>query len=96
MTKEEFYKQNDEKYLSLGFEKDLGDPMFGYSKSLISEDIIEENDLDVEDIPKLLIGDTGLNKGFCIYTGTHFIWLSCQTPEEAIAFSNQIVAFEEC
>lgn len=96
MTKEEFYKQNDEKYLSLGFEKELDDPMFGYSKSLIPEDIIEENDLEEDDVPKLLIGDSGSNKGFCIYTGSHFIWLSCQTPEDAIAFANQIVSFEEC
>lgn len=96
MTKEEFYKINDEKYLSLGFEKETEDPMFGYSKSLIPEYVIEESDLEADEIPKLLIGDSGLNKGFCIYTGSHFIWLSCQTPEEAIEFSNQITAFEEC
>ena len=61
-----------------------------------SEEEIEENGLDEDDVPKLLFGNTGINKGFCIYTGVHFVWLNCQTPEEAVKFSESIVAFEEC
>lgn len=30
MTKEEFYKKNDSKFLSLGFRKVTGDPYFAY------------------------------------------------------------------
>jgi hypothetical protein len=96
MTKEDFFKQNDEKFLALGFEKDTEDPMFYYSKSLVSDEQIEESDIEECYIPKLLFGNTGINQGFCIYTGYHFVWLNSQTPEEAIEFANKIVAFEEC
>ena len=96
MNKADFFKKNDEKFLPLGFEKDEIDPRFFYVKSLVSEEEIEENGLDEDDVPKLLFGNTGINKGFCIYTGVHFVWLNCQTPEEAIKFSESIVSFEEC
>ena len=96
MTIEKFYKANDEKFLSLGFKKESeDDPMFYYSKDIISQESIEESDLEEDEIPKLLLGDSGLNKGFCIYTGAHFIWLNVATPEEAIEFSSKITAFEE-
>ena len=92
MNKADFFKKNDEKFLPLGFEKDETDPMFFYVKSLVSEEEIEENGLDEDDVPKLLFGNTGINKGFCIYTGVHFVWLNCQTPEEAVKFSESIVS----
>jgi hypothetical protein len=96
MNKEKFFKKNDDKFLGLGFEKDELDPMFYYSKSLVSDEEIEENGMDEDDVPKLLFGNTGINRGFCVYTGVHFVWLGCATPEEAIKFSENIVAFEEC
>jgi len=96
MNKEEFYKKNDDKFLALGFEKDETDLFFAYFLHLIPADVREEYDLEDDDAAKLLIGDTGLNKGFCIYTGSHFIWLTCGTPEEAIELTKQITAFEEC
>ena len=96
MTKEKFFKENDEKFLSLGFVKDNEDPMFYYSKSLVSKEQMEESELDEDYEPQLLFGNTRLNKGFCIYTGHHFVWLNAVTPEEAIEISNKIVAFEEC
>ena len=96
MNTADFFKKNDEKFLPLGFEKDETDPMFFYVKSLVSEEEIEKNGLDEDDVPKLLFGNTGRNIGFCIYTGVHFVWLNCQTPEEAVKFSESIVSFEEC
>ena len=96
MTREDFFKKNDEKFLALGFKKDEEDPMFYYSKSLVSAEEIEENEIEEDDVPKLLYGNTGINCGFCIYTGLHFVWLSCEAPEEAIKVSEYVVAFEEC
>lgn len=96
MTKEQFFKENDERFLSLGFVKDEQDPMFYYVKVLVSDEEIEENGLDQEDVPQLLYGSTIINKGFCIYTGQHFIWLNFDNPKDAIEFSEKIVAFEEC
>ena len=94
MTKEEFFKENDDKFLPLGFVKDEIDPMFYYKKILASDEAIEENDFDEDSIPSLLFVNTGINRGFCIYTGEHFVWLDCATPEEADAISKHIVAFE--
>lgn len=94
MSKQDFFKANDEKFLPLGFTKDETDPMFLYEKKLIPDDVLEENDIDEDDAPKLLFGNTGINQGFCIYTGDYFVWLSCQTPEEAVEISNKIVSFE--
>ena len=96
MTKEQFFKDNDDKFLKLGFVKDEQDPMFYYVKDLVSDEEIEENGLDKEDVPKLLYGSTGINRGFCIYTGVHFVWLNFSEPKDAIEFSEKIVAFEEC
>ncbi len=94
MDKEKFFQKNNEKFLPLGFKRELDDPMFYYEYSLIPEEVVSENDLAEEDIPKLLFGDSGTNKGFCIYTGTHFIWLDCGTPEYAIEIAKNITAFE--
>lgn len=94
MTKEEFFKDNDEKFLSVGFVKDEIDPMFYYKKKLASEEAIEENDLSEDEIPSLLFGNTGINRGFCVYTGEHFVWLDSTTPEDAYEICKHIVAFE--
>ena len=96
MNKENFFKKNDKKFLGLGFQKDEIDPMFYYTKSLVSDEEIEESEIEEDDIPKLLYGTTGINSGFCIYTGLNFVWLNCQTPEEAIKVSEYVVAVEEC
>jgi hypothetical protein len=96
MDKKEFFKKNDKKFLALGFKKEEQDPCFYYSKSLISDEEIEDNGLEDNEIPQLLFGNTQINKGFCLYSGTHFIWIGSQTPEEAIEFANKVVAFEEC
>ena len=93
-TKADFFKKHDDKFLSLGFKKDIEDPMFFYAKPLISDEVAEENDLSEDEIPCLLFGNSGMNKGFCVFTGAHFVWIGAQTPEEAIEFSKQIVAFE--
>lgn len=94
MSKKEFFKKNDEQFLSLGFKKDIEDPMFFYSKDLISEEVAEEYDLSEDEMPKLLFGSTGINRGFCVYTGETFVWINAQTPQEAVDFASQIVAFE--
>lgn len=96
MTKEQFFKENDERFLSLGFVKDAQDPMFYYVKTLVSDEEIEKSVLDEKDVPKLLFGSTGINNGFCVYTGVHFVWLNFIEPKDAVEFSEKIVAFEEC
>ena len=47
--------------LDAGFIEDK-DPMFPYRKELIAWDEAEEMDLDIEDIPCLLFGNSGMNK----------------------------------
>ena len=96
MNKEIFFKKNDEKFLGLGFQKDEQDPFFYYYMNLANSEEVQDKGFDDDDMPKLLFGNTGVNKGFCIYTGLHFVWLGCGTPEEAIKVSENIVAFEEC
>ena len=94
MSKKDFFKKNDEKFLPLGFIKEENDPQFYYSYPLISNEIADELGLDEEYKPALLIGNTGINKGSCIYTGEHFIWFASESPEDAIAFAKKITAFE--
>jgi len=96
MTKDEFFAINDKSFLPLGFKKDEHDPMFYYSKLLIEQEVIDKHEIEDDAIPALLYGDTGVNHGFCIYTGYHFVWLNCLTPEDAISVSEKIVSFEEC
>ncbi len=81
-------------FLKQGFVKEEQDLMFKYRKELISEEQIIENDLDEKDVPALLFGTTGINSGFCIYTGEHFVWLNVETPREAVAIAEIITAFE--
>ena len=95
MNKQEFFKENDEIFLPLGFVKDEEDPMFHYVRALIPEKEIEESGMDEQDVPKLLYGSTGINRGFCVYTGAHFIWLNCSDANTAIRITDKIVAFEE-
>ncbi|WP_433863197.1 hypothetical protein [Sphingobacterium thalpophilum] len=94
MNKEQFFEQNDSKFLPL-FNKDYEDPMFPYFKHLVDDEKVIELNEDGEDIPTLLYGSTGINSGFCIYTGAHFIWFNADSPEEAVAFARKITAFEE-
>jgi len=96
MEKQDIFNMKDQEFLPLGFKKDEIDPMFHYEMSLISDEEVNDYDLDEEDIPKLLYGSTGINSGFCIYTGSHFIWMDVETPKEAIEFSKHIISFEEC
>jgi len=80
--------------LDAGFIEDK-DPMFPYRKELIAWDEAEEMDLDIEDIPCLLFGNSGMNKGFCIYTSEHFIFFYAETPKEAIKWAEKITNFED-
>lgn len=82
-----------EEFIKEGFKEDK-DPMFKFRKELVSEQQIEENGLAIDEIPCLLFGSTGINSGFCVYTGEHFIWLNAQTPKEASEIADKIVAFE--
>lgn len=99
MNREEFFKKNDEKLLLLGFIKieATEDPCFAYEKSILSDEAKAEFDeeYDEEYEPKLLVGDTGVNRGICLFLGTQFIWLAVENAEEAIEWSKKIVAIEE-
>ena len=95
MDKKDFFTKNDELFLGAGFEKNEIDPMFYYERPLIDKGIIEFNEIPEDEIPKLLYGTTGINQGFCIYTGAHFIWINAKTASEACEFAAQIVSFEE-
>lgn len=78
MTKEDFIKA--------GF-VEVDDPLFQFEKSIISSDVIK-------DAPKLLYGTTGVNNGFCLYTGAHFIFIDADTPKSASEWVNRIVSLE--
>lgn len=97
MSKENFYKKNDPKFLPLGFKKD-DDPQFAYKKCLVPyellEETMEENGLTEDELPHLLFGQSANNSGFCIYTGEHFVWLNILEPEDAIKICNNISAVE--
>ena len=83
-----------EDFIKEGFTEESGDPMFRFKKELVDEDQIIENELDADEVPCLLYGSTGVNSGFCVYTGQHFVWLNAQTPKEASEIAARIVAFE--
>jgi hypothetical protein len=93
MSKVKLKKEHQAKFMSLGFAMS-NDPEFPWEKSIVSAEVIEEMGLREDEVPKLLYGSTGINKGFCIFVPEHFIWINSSTPEEAIEFANQIVAFE--
>ncbi|MCO7721957.1 hypothetical protein NJB85_02040 [Myroides odoratimimus] len=98
MTREKFFKDNDSKFLHLGFERidENEDPFFFYERSVMTDEAREEflslNSEEYE--PKLLVGNTGLNKGICLYTGDCFIWLNVESVEEAIEWGRKICAIE--
>lgn len=86
-------RNTEEDFLRAGFKK-TEDRTFPYRKELVSWDEVERNDLDYDHIPAIMYGYTGINSGFCVYTGSHFIWLSCHTPDDAVEFASRIVSFE--
>ena len=67
---------------------------FPYRKELVPIEEIEDNDLEDEDVPCLLFGNSGINKGFCIYTGAHFVFFNASNPKEAVEWAEKIIAFE--
>lgn len=83
----------EENFLEAGFVKD-NDPVFLYKKELFSTEETEDNDLEDEDVPCLLFGNTGVSKGFCIYTGAHFVFFDASNPKEAVEWAKKIIAFE--
>ncbi|MGJ1414051.1 hypothetical protein [Sphingobacterium multivorum] len=86
-------KITTEDFLKAGFIKD-NDPQFYFRFDLISDESRKDIE-DETDIPALLFGDTGINQGYCIFTGSHFVWFNAESPQEAIEFSKKITAFEE-
>lgn len=93
--RELFWNENNEKFLAAGFKKcDEDDCAFLYQKDLVYDDdkeYFEGTDLS----PKLLFGSTGLNRGYCIFTGAHFVWTDFTDPGEAARFADHIMSFEE-
>ena len=94
MNKKEFYNNNDKAFFDAGFERTVDDELFLYFKQLISEDEIENHDLEDEEVPTLLFGTNGINSGFAVYTGTHFIWIDSETPKDASDFADKILSFD--
>ncbi len=92
MEKEIVLKKED--FIKAGFKASYEDFMFPFSKQLVSKEEIKANELEEEEIPYLLFGNSGLNKGFCIYTGEHFVWINVTTPAEAVEFASKIISFE--
>ena len=97
MTKQEFFKRNDAKLLPLGFSQDLEDPQFHYYKSILTDEERKEflQDFGPEYEPKILIGQTPLNKGICLFTGSNFLWLNVESPEQAIEWAKTITFIED-
>jgi len=77
-----------------GFIYDMKAPVFQFRKELIDPETIEQNNLDPEEVPCLLYGQTPMNSGFCVYTGHCFVWINATTPKQAVKFASQIVGFE--
>ena len=79
---------------SQGFKKTDGDTIYSYEKALMCDLEIEECGLEEDEVAKLLYGHSPLASGFCIYTGSCFVWINSQTASEAVDFANKIVSFE--
>ena len=96
MNTKEFKEKFHDQFIEEGFtEVDPNkDPLTLYEKRLISDEVIEDNDLGDDEIPTLFCGTNGINSGFGVFTGTCVIWLNVETPKEAVNFSNQISEFE--
>lgn len=86
-------KVKTEDILKAGF-KATDDIMFPYEYELVSKEKAAEYGLAKNEVPTLLFGTSGINHGFCIYTGEHFIWINAAEIQEAIAFSEKIIAIE--
>lgn len=82
-------------FIEAGFTEDEADPEFPFFKNLPTDEEIAEKELEGDDIPKLLYGESGSNSGFCIWTGMQFIWFNASTIAEAEEFADKITAFEE-
>jgi len=93
MTREEFFKANDDTFLPLGFRKISEDPMFFYEYPLCDPD---DNEHDSDELPALVFGDSGINQGFCIYIPetSNFIWIGVLDPKEAVEWAKKITNFE--
>lgn len=98
MDRESFFKKNDSKFLHLGFNQihENEDPFFFYERSIMTDEVREKflSQHSEEYEPKLLVGNTGLNNGICLYTGDCFVWLSVEKVEEAIEWGKKICAIE--
>ncbi len=82
-------------FIENGFRKVENDPCFHFEYDLISKETIIELGLDNNEIPMLLFGDTGTNKGFCVFTGYCFVWINVTSPKQAVEFSKGFRNFEE-
>lgn len=80
--------------LELGFEFNEDDEIFPYEKELVSDEELKTNNITRSEAPCLVYGDTGINSGFCVFTGEGYIWLNIETPKEAVKFAEKIKSFE--
>lgn len=87
-------KVTEKEFLAAGFIKD-GDPLFPFRKELIEWEEVEKLDLQFDEIPCVLYGNSGANKGFCIYTGSQFIFFNAESPREAVKWAEKITNFED-
>lgn len=85
---------NEQDFLKNGFIKCDNESAFRFRKELVDSSEVEKNDLESIDTPVLLYGNTGINNGFCIYTGFCYVWLNAETIESAMDFANKIISFE--
>lgn len=96
MNRQEFKEKYHADFIAEGF-KEVDpdkDPMTFYQKELVSQEIIEENELEGSVIPTLFFGTSGINSGYGIFTGSCTVWLNVETPKEAVDVANRISAFE--
>lgn len=96
MNRQEFKEKYHAEFIAEGFkEVDADkDPLTFYEKSLVSDEVIEENELEEGSIPTLFFGVSPMNSGFGIFTGECTVWLNVETPKDAVEFANKISAFE--
>lgn len=96
MTKQEFKAKYHFEFLNLGFTEvdSEKDPLTFYEKKLVSQEVIDDNELEEDEIPTLFFGTSGLNSGYGVFTGSCTIWLNVETPTEAINFADKISSFE--
>lgn len=92
MTREQFFTENDRKFLPHGFRRIDEDPLFYYEYPLCDPDDFDED----AELPALVYGDSGINAGFCVYIPdtSNFIWIGITDPKEAIEWASKITNFE--